>query len=118
MTDEAPPPETRDVSLTLRCGEITQDFELGSVADHGELQTTVLALASSLLKDGQRQASERAPPESALEARVRNTEALVQATAAMVAALVSSASIGGTRAERRGFGSRHSFNQDLGNRGH
>ena len=101
MDSEDAPHERREVSLTLRCGDITQDFELGSVAEGDSVQTTVLALASSLLKETQE--SERAPPESPLEARLRNTEALVQATAAMVAALVSSASIGGTSAAPAGM---------------
>ena len=100
-SEEDAPHERREVSLTLRCGDITQDFELGSVAEGDSVQTTVLALASSLLKETQE--SERAPPESPLEARLRNTEALVQATAAMVAALVSSASIGGTSAAPAGM---------------
>ena len=50
MDSEDAPHERREVSLTLRCGDITQDFELGSVAEGDSVQTTVLALASSLLK--------------------------------------------------------------------
>ena len=44
MDSEDAPHERREVSLTLRCGDITQDFELGSVAEGDSVQTTVLAL--------------------------------------------------------------------------